>query len=237
LRAICQSQSRRCDLVHSEARALLSSDLDPVAYYEATVRGKKRKELRRQAKRLNDLGDVQFVCHDNATGLDDWIAEFLALEQAGWKGQNGSALNSIPETKEFFQDILRGAAASGQLQRHDVRLEGAPLAMLVNFHSSPGSFSFKTAFNEDYSRFSPGVLLQIENLDILKNRRVQWMDSCAAEDHPMIDSLWSERRHIGRFSIELSGVTRKTMFRGVRIGEDLMAKAKGRTVFDPMHTN
>ena len=44
----------------------------------------------------------------------------------------------------------------------------------------------------------------------------------------MIDSLWSGRRHIGRFSIELSGIARKAMFRGVRMGEGLMAQIKGR---------
>ncbi|MBK8375584.1 MAG: hypothetical protein IPL18_12200 [Sphingomonadales bacterium] len=54
----------------------------------------------------------------------------------------------------------------------------------------PGSFSFKTAFDEDHARFSPGVLLQIENLKLLEKAGLDWCDSCAAQDHPMIDSLW-----------------------------------------------
>ena len=58
------------------------------------------------------------------------------------------------------------------------------------------------------------------------------MDSCAAEDHPMIDSLWSGRRHIGRFSIELKGLSRTAVFRGVRLGEDLMAHIKKREIID-----
>ena len=45
-------------------------------------------------------------------------------------------------------------------------LDGKPLAMLVNFLTAPGSFSFKTAFDEAFSRYSPGVLIQLDNLAI-----------------------------------------------------------------------
>ena len=188
LRAVCGAQKRRCDLVQSEARALLQSDLSSTAYHEATLRGKKRKEWRRLGKRL------------------------------------GGA---------FFRQAITGAAAAGQLERRDIRLDGKPLAMLVNLLSSPGAFGFKTAFDEEYSRFSPGVLLQIENLKFLDLRALQWIDSCAAENHPMIDSLWSDRRHIGRFSIELKGMSRRAIFYGLRLGEDLMGKIRGRDIFDP----
>ncbi|WP_417622721.1 GNAT family N-acetyltransferase [Parasphingorhabdus sp.] len=233
LRAVCSDQKRCCDLVHSTARALLQSDLSSDAYHRATLRGKKRKEWRRLGKRLNEQGDVTFGQHLGAAGLDEWTDEFLRLEKAGWKGKNGSALDSSPETSAFFRQALAGAAAAGQLERRDIRLDGKPLAMLVNFLSPPGAFGFKTAFDEEYSRFSPGVLLQIENLKFLDLRALQWIDSCASQDHPMIDSLWSDRRHIGRFSIELQGLCRRAVFRGVRLGETLMTKIKGRTIVDP----
>ena len=48
LESVCRTGNRRCALVHREARALLEGDLSPEAYFETTVRGKKRKELRRQ---------------------------------------------------------------------------------------------------------------------------------------------------------------------------------------------
>jgi hypothetical protein len=233
LRALCGDQKRRCDLVHSEARAFLQSDLGSDDYFSATVRGKKRKELRRQAKRLDELGDVTFAHHSDDKNLDPWIDEFLQLESQGWKGLGGSSLDSSGQTRGFFREALLGAARAGQLERHDIRLEGTPLAMLVNFHSGRGSFSFKTAFDEAFSRFSPGVLLQLENLKILENPAIDWMDSCASQDHPMIDSLWSGRRHVGRFSIELKGVSRRAIFHGLRLGEDLMGKIKGRAIIDP----
>jgi hypothetical protein len=212
LEAFCQAGDRRCALVHREERALLEGDLTPDTYFETAVRGKKRKELRRQKNRLAEEGTLTFVRHLDDAHLAEWTGEFLALERIGWKGVNGSALDCSPLTRELFTEALKGAALLGKLERLELRLDGKPLAMLVNFLCSPGSFSFKTAFDENYARFSPGVLLQIENLALLTRADTHWCDSCAAEGHPMIDGLWTGRRAIGRYSVAIGGSGRRAIF-------------------------
>src|SRR5690606_28192566 len=180
--------------VHREERALLGSDLSPEAYWDAAVRAKKRKELRRQASRLAELGAPAFRRWQEGEALDPWLDAFLELEARGWKGRAGSALASHADTQAWFRAMLTGAAAAGRLDLRALDLDGRPIAMLVSFLSPPGGFSFKTAFDEDYSRFSPGVLLQQANLDLLNDPQIAWVDSCAAPGHPMIDSVWRERR-------------------------------------------
>jgi Acetyltransferase (GNAT) domain len=212
LTEVCQSEYRRCALVHREERALLETGMAPDAYFETAVRGKKRKELRRQKNRLTEEGALSFARHLDDTGLAEWTAEFLALERAGWKGDNGSALDCSDQTRSLFIDAINGAAARNRLERLELRLDGRPMAMLVNFLCAPGSFSFKTAFDEDYARFSPGVLLQIENLALLNRADTLWCDSCASEGHPMIDSLWTGRRAIGRYSVAIGGSGRRALF-------------------------
>lgn len=212
LEQVCIEEGRRCATVHRTERAFLERGLSPDAYFEAAVRSKKRKELRRQKNRLAEGGALTFMRDDSATGLAEWADEFLALEQRGWKGGNGSALACAEGTRALFAEVLEGAAAAGRLERLDLRLDGRPLAMLVNFLCAPGSFSFKTAFDEDYARFSPGVLLQVENLALLDHPTVKWCDSCAAEGHPMIDSLWTGRRSIGRYSVAIGGSGRRALF-------------------------
>jgi hypothetical protein len=227
LERICAQDGRHIALVNSKSRAILQSGLNPQEYLEAAVRGKKRKELRRQHSRLAELGDLRFARLDGSGGLDNWTQEFLALERRGWKGANGSALDCQDDTRALFTEALKGAAALGKLELLELRLNGAPLAMLVNFLSVPGAFSFKTAFDEDYARFSPGVLLQIENLALLERSDIDWCDSCAAEGHPMIDSLWSERRQIGRYSVAIGGKGRRALF-GLMLHAEL-AKMKWRS--------
>ena len=84
--------------------------------------------------------------------------------------------------------------------------------MLASFLAPPVAFSFKTAFDEAYSRFSPGVLLQRENLEMLARPDIEACDSCAAADHPMIDQIWRERRAVGRLSIAIGGQARRLLF-------------------------
>jgi CelD/BcsL family acetyltransferase involved in cellulose biosynthesis len=212
LTALCAMQRRPAGLVHREDRAMLAADLLPEAYLEAALTGKKRKELRRQFARLSELGELTIAhCRDDA-GLGPWIEDFLALEHSGWKGSAGSALASHHTTAQLFREALPGAAARGRLERLTLTLDGEPLAMLASFLTPPGAFSFKTAFDERFARFSPGVLLQRANLAMLDDPAVAWTDSCAAADHPMIDHLWRERRAVGRISLGIGGPLRRLAF-------------------------
>jgi CelD/BcsL family acetyltransferase involved in cellulose biosynthesis len=226
----CGKGSRRHGLVQLEERALLEQGLSPDAYLETHVRGKKRKELRRQHKRLAEEGTLTFERNDGSMGLDTWIAEFLALEKSGWKGANGSALDCADSTRALFRGALQGAAQAGKLELLTLRLDGRAIAMLANFLNPPGAFSFKTAFDENYARFSPGVLIQIENLALLERDGIDWCDSCAAQDHPMIDSLWAGRRAIGRYSVAIGGTARRTAFAALLGAEMAKAKFKGKNV-------
>jgi CelD/BcsL family acetyltransferase involved in cellulose biosynthesis len=226
LEKVCANQKRRFALVHREERALLEHGLSPEAYLEANMRSKKRKELRRQLNRLAELGTVEFVRGDGGDRLDEWTDEFLALERRGWKGANGSALDCSDDTRMLFRAVLAGAAKAGKLELLALRLDGRAIAMLANFITPPGAFSFKTAFDEDFARYSPGVLLQLENLKMLNRSDIAWCDSCAAQDHPMIDSIWSGRRAIGRYSVAIGGRTNRAAFAALLTAEKAKARLR-----------
>jgi len=213
-------------IVHRRMRAFLQSDLAPAAYYEQAMRQKKRKELRRLRNRLADLGAVEARILEDRAELDAWCDAYLALEKSGWKGREGTALACAPHSEAFFREALAAAWDAGRLQFRRLDLDGRPIAMLVNFLCPPGSFSFKTAFDEDFAHYSPGVLLQIENLDILDRPGIAWMDSCAAQDHPMIDSLWTERRAIVRVTVPLDGWRRKMVWAFCRALEIASARLR-----------
>ena len=101
--------------------------------------------------------------------------------------------------------------------------------MLINFRTPPGSWSFKIAYDESLARFSPGVLIELENLPrVLGDPQIDWMDSCAVENHPMINSLWAERRSIIQVSLPLAGAKRTAIYRACRAAE--MASARLRNL-------
>lgn len=199
--------------VAQESRALLTGDVSAEAYLEAAMTAKKRKELRRQHNRLAEEGTLTFERRADEEGLGAWTDEFLALEAAGWKGTEGSALASAADTRAFFAATLAAGAAAGRLERLALRLDGRAIAMLANFITAPGAYSFKTTFDEDYARFSPGLLLQLENLALIERPDIVWADSCAAEGHPMIERLWRDKRRMISRNIAIGGPLRRSFFR------------------------
>ncbi|TMM49112.1 GNAT family N-acetyltransferase [Qipengyuania marisflavi] len=214
---LCEDSGRSCRTVHREQRALLRSGLAPEEHLTSAMSTKKRKELRRQSNRLADEGEVRFERRRDESGLTEWSADFLALEQRGWKGANGSALACDPRTETLFVTTLANAAAAGRLERLTLWCADRPVAMLATFLAAPGAFAFKTTFDEDFARFSPGMLLQVENLALLDDPRIAWCDSCAAADHPMIERIWRDRREMVGLSIAIGGKLRR------RLGASLAA--------------
>ncbi|MDK2761294.1 MAG: GNAT family N-acetyltransferase [Sphingopyxis sp.] len=225
--AVARGRGAEAEVVHREERALLDSKLSPEEYWDAAVRAKKRKELRRQANRLAEQGAVRFRRWRADEVVDPWIDAFLNLEARGWKGRAGSALASHGDTEAWFRAVLTGAAGAGKLDMRALDLGEMPLAMLVNFLVPPGGFSFKTAFDEDYARFSPGVLLQQANLDLLDDPHIAWVDSCAAPGHPMIDSVWRERRALVWVNVPLSAKSDRLRFGMLTRAERFWRRWKG----------
>lgn len=215
LRDTVAADPRPAAVVKRSERAMLASVSTPEDYLERSLSAKKRKELRRQHNRLAEEGALVFECREDREDLDRWIEAFLALEATGWKGSEGSALASRQDTRTFFAGALSGAAAAGRLERLTLTLDGRPIAMLANFLTPPGAFSFKTAFDERLARFSPGVLLQRENLALLARDGIEWTDSCAAAGHPMIEHIWREKREIVRVSVGIGGRARRALGHGI----------------------
>lgn len=206
LEALCVEQRRGRLEIHRYDRAMLRSDLSADAYWDTHVRSKKRKELRRLQKRLAELGAVETRLLSQRDDLGPWCDDFLALEASGWKGQEGTALSCKPADAAFFRAACAAAFDAGRLHMLRIDLDDQAIAMLVNFRHGDGAFSFKIAFDEALGRFSPGVLIEIANLHAVQDDpTIGWMDSCAAPDHPMIDSLWAERRTIVQYRIALHG--------------------------------
>ncbi len=104
------------------------------------------------------------------------------------------------------------AARRGKLVRLGLYLDGRPIALLVNIVSPPASFGFKTAFDQEFSSYSPGVLLEHEYLATLDRKDIHWCDSCASPDHNVLGDLWTARRSIGRLSFGIGGSLRRTLY-------------------------
>ncbi|HVJ67316.1 MAG TPA: GNAT family N-acetyltransferase [Caulifigura sp.] len=175
-------------------RAVLRRSPSAEESLSAALTTKQRHEYSRQTRRLSELGPLEFRRMESQSEAGQWIDWFIELESRGWKGEAGTALAEDAVAREFFTKSLLGAAQHDRLQALGMWLNGRPIALKLNLLAGPGSFAFKIAYDEEFYKFSPGVLLELENVRILHDHcDAAWMDSCAAPNHPMINRIWRDR--------------------------------------------
>jgi hypothetical protein len=199
-----QIYQRRTPSYQSEcsARALFRPAADAETFLNFALAGKRRKEFRRLEKRLSELGRLEYRALRPSEDPAPWIEGFLELEAKGWKGERGSAMALHDDRRRYFEEISAGAHRCGKLMMLGLFLDDRPVALKCNFLTGHGSFAFKIAFDEEFARSSPGVLLEIENVRRLHEiRNLSWMDSCAIPKHFMINRLWPDRRTIDTFIV------------------------------------
>jgi hypothetical protein len=155
---------------------------------------KKGKELRRLARRLQEKGEVSFGIADEGEALNQHIETFLALEARGWKGKNGGALLARPERAAFARAMLRRMAQEGRCRIYWLACGESVVASNILLLDPDRAFFWKTAYDEEFSAFSPGVLLTLRMTDAaLRDPGLRRIDSCAIPNHPMIDHVWRNR--------------------------------------------
>jgi CelD/BcsL family acetyltransferase involved in cellulose biosynthesis len=185
----------------SYTRALCEPEGSAEQYLERVFPGKDRRELQRQRKRLQELGKAEIVTLQPGDDAAAWAEEFLALESRGWKGQHGTALSNRETDARFFREMFVATFAAGALSSTALRLDGKALAMQVLLHNGPGAFGYKTTYDEAYSRYAPGLQLEIDLIEKMGRDMVRWIDSAAVSDHPLFNRIYGERRPIETWMI------------------------------------
>lgn len=195
--------------------------------YQEAFRGKRKKEISRLKRRLAEQGDLRF---ENATGIEACtrFEDFLLLEQAGWKGTEETALASSADIRSFARKLIQRRADHNSVRIDSMLLDGKPIAMLVSFIENDRVFAWKTAFDESFARFSPGVQLMMFSFECnLSNKRLRGADSLAIPGHPMIEPLWRGRLDFGTMILARRGPAQLLQWVSAGLLELKMAIAKG----------
>lgn len=197
LSEVLQRTRRRSFASQRFSRALLQPRADGEAFIGEALSPKHRKELKRLERRLAELGPIEYTALEPGADPESWIAQFLDLEASGWKSRRASALGASDAGQHFFTRSAAEAARRGRLMMLALKLAGRPIAMKCNFLAEDGAYTFKIAYDEEYARFSPGVLLELDNIRRAHTMPgLRWMDSCASADHFMANRLWLDRRSL-----------------------------------------
>jgi CelD/BcsL family acetyltransferase involved in cellulose biosynthesis len=135
------------------------------AAFEKHVAGRLLRDLRRRRRRLEDQGVLTFEVSDGATGLEDLLEDGFRVETSGWKAAQQTAIVSRPETRRFFTEVARWAAARGWLRLAFLRLDGRALAFQFGLEEGGAYYFLKGGYETEFHRFAPGKLLVHDMLE------------------------------------------------------------------------
>jgi CelD/BcsL family acetyltransferase involved in cellulose biosynthesis len=130
-----------------------------LADYRARRRSSFKADLRRRNRRLGELGEVRLDVRDGSRDLARLLAEGWELEGSEWKDRLGTAVVARAETRRFYADVARRAAAGGRLRLFFLRLDEAPIAFIFALQQAGVLYLMKGGFDPALSRMSPGQLL------------------------------------------------------------------------------
>ena len=141
-----------------------------------------RKTVNRCRNRLADRGEVSFSVEDGGTGLDALLDAGLGLESSGWKGRQGTAMASQPETVRFYRRIAGWAAEAGILRLPFLRIDGVPVAFQLSLEQHDREYLLKLGHDAALDRLGPGTVLTAEVLEDAFRRGLESYEFCGADD-------------------------------------------------------
>jgi CelD/BcsL family acetyltransferase involved in cellulose biosynthesis len=127
--------------------------------FEKTLSRNIRHDVSRRQRRLYQQGSTSIEVADGTERLDDLLEQGFRVEASGWKGSKRTAIASSPDTRQFYTDVARWAAARGWLRLAFLRLDGRAIAFQFDLEANERYYSLKTGYDPDYETFSPGKIL------------------------------------------------------------------------------
>jgi CelD/BcsL family acetyltransferase involved in cellulose biosynthesis len=191
--AVLTQHQRTATAFDRHERAMLAPGPEGATSAEAAISPKRRKELRRQRRRLEEIGAVRLT-RSVAGDISEALRDFLTLEASGWKGRAGTAAAQHQDQRQFLTQAVGELAAEGKATIHRLLVAERPVAAIIMLNSGNTCWCWKIAYDESFAQYSPGVLLSLAVTDtVLADPAIAFTDSCATSAHPMIDHLWRER--------------------------------------------
>ncbi len=154
---------RDCAVGHrATTRIILNSPYVEIG--RETLSKNTRKHLRKAHRRLSERGRVTFEVVTASDEVARVLDEGFAVEAAGWKGRNGTAIRSRPDTRRFYEQVARWAAQRGLLRLFFLRVAGRAVAFAFVLQDGHRLYDLKTGFDEAFAEASPGILITREML-------------------------------------------------------------------------
>ena len=191
-------------VIEARKRACLDAVGDPSAFLGSALSARRRRELARVRRRLDQSGSVTFETARRQGDVREALEDFLVLEASGWKGRARSALLTDRYRSAFAREAVDGLAARDRVRIYTLKLDGHAVASVVVLVAEGQAVLWKMAYDEEHASASPGFqLMAATSQALIADPTVRFVDSCAVPDHMMINRIWRSRVEVATLVLGL----------------------------------
>lgn len=200
----------------SYASPFVETDGDFDAWH---VQNKHRwKSLERLRRKMSREHEAEFLIAIRPQDLEAELADGFRVEGSGWKGRAGTAIDSDPATEAFYRAIAGSFQARDELRLSRVALDGRTIAFDFCILSQDRLYLLKTGFDEDFGRFSPGLVMRLAIVEHCFEHGLRSHELLGAETEWKAKFAKSSRPHVSlrtyrRNPAGLTGYTYRTALR------------------------
>jgi hypothetical protein len=144
------------------------------------------------------------VISDDVAGTRQGFETFCALEAQGWKGREGTALQTLPADSAYVGDLLDAMAAAHMAFTGVLTVEDKPVAAGLFLRSGGEVVFWKTTYDETLSKQSPGVIFDIMLTEHFYAQ--PWFERLDTGSDNSVDPatlIWKQRRRMANIVIDL----------------------------------
>jgi CelD/BcsL family acetyltransferase involved in cellulose biosynthesis len=192
---------------------------------------KAARNVRRNRRRLDELGRVELEVTDAPHRLGALLEEGFRLESSGWKADRGTAILSSPVTRRFYTDLGHWAMRARLLRLGFLRLDGRAIAFAFGLRDASAFYLLKGGYDPAHRRFGPAKLLIRDLLALSVAEGAERFEFLGAEERWKLE--WT-REHHERLLVRtyaptvLGGAERAAEIVYLRYGKPLARRALAR---------
>jgi CelD/BcsL family acetyltransferase involved in cellulose biosynthesis len=149
---------RLAEPIHVSPKIDTSGDFDA---WRAASKPRWGAPIERFRRKMARDHDASFTIVEPPDDLDRQLDRGFAVEASGWKGRNGTAIVSSPDTARFYRDVAHRFAARGELRLSSIELDGELAAFDLTLLHANRLYLLKTGFDERFRKLAPGLVMRL----------------------------------------------------------------------------
>jgi CelD/BcsL family acetyltransferase involved in cellulose biosynthesis len=118
-----------------------------------------RADMRKRMANLEQQGPVQMEVVQSDKHLEQDFADALRLESSAWKGAQGTAIESRPDSQAFYRHVISMAAENKWLRLYFLTVGGKRIAVRIALFLHNTLYMLKSGYDPQYAPWSPAHLL------------------------------------------------------------------------------